>query len=323
MFRRHFISLFSSIFICIFISIPAASFGQDPDEQVQPRTKYLKSKAVTQDHKVAPQLATRPQLKATALDKRPDFQVERFEIEPLTPIVGQPYNIEVYMKPYPDLNMAWGPDVEMTVINTDAPQANIRKNWAKLEGKWYPNTPPLVFSFDGEPLMDVSKQLNKTVTVQFDINNEVEERDESNNTASRQFVFYSPNQKLPDLRFHSQGAQNFSSDSPDQQKGANEPVKCWGFIKNVGDAATSKPFTIKVEGDDDRNSGTHFTQLVAVNKSLSPGEVFQFHFYHTWKTAGMKVLWFDADINNEIAESDDNNNSSRGLTGGLTLRLHD
>jgi hypothetical protein len=91
----------------------------------------------------------------------------------------------------------------------------------------------------------------------------------------------------------------------------------WGYVVNFGND-TARPFKIKIIGDLNRDLGTKFTKIIQINKLIKPNEIYTFYTYITWPTPGFKVCLFELDIDDQVIESNENNNTS---VGTCTLRI--
>ena len=292
---------------------------------VQPKTH--KKKAAMPKNKLAKKITPLTLKKQTAklpdTSHLPDLIVDKFELIPKYAILGEPYAINIWFKEYPRL--AKSPWVEVLRENIFAPALLRSTRKFSIPTQWRSNTPEITISYDAEQLVDVKVQQKKKLTITLDINNDIDERNESNNIVSYDFGLYPADTKMADLMFYdhkikhlaSESQYYFKSESPNFQKKVNEPVKIWGYVVNFGND-TARPFKIRIKGDLDRDLKTKFTKIIKINKQIKPNEVHTFHTYITWSTPGLKVCLFELDIDDQVIESNENNNTS---VGTCTLRI--
>lgn len=254
-------------------------------------------------------------------NNKPDFIIDRVKILPDPVYYGDNYQIKIWLKKYPPLSKT--AKVHMKNINVDAPFLLIFENSSNtIPRNWNPGTPQLIYNIpNGDRIyernaIDISKQQRKKVILNFDPNNQIDEKNETNNTQSHRFRILLKAQKLPDLIFYRH--TYIHNDSTSFEKGVNEAVNCWVEIYNDGNASAGN-FTMQIIGDDNRDKGTKFTRLIRIRRSLAPKEKYRINFRLKWTTPGMKVCnSFILDINNEIQESnEDNNKSTRGMTARI------
>ncbi|MCK5223125.1 MAG: hypothetical protein KAR14_16175, partial [Candidatus Aminicenantes bacterium] len=255
----------------------------------------------------------------------PDFIIDRCELDPKAAILSKPYKVNIWLKPYPDLQVS--PKVTANIINVFAPALLIQSRVGSLPKHWVSHSPQLVFQFNSENIIDITKQQKKKMTITFDTNNQITEKSEANNIQYYNYGLYPENTALADLLFYDhyikklqiESQYYFKSDSSGYQKGVNEVVHCTGYVVNFGNA-DARPFKIKIVGDLDRDLKTKFTRYIQVNKIIKPNEIYTFHFNMQWPTPGMKVALFELDINNTVIESNENNNKGASV---LTVKIHD
>lgn len=253
----------------------------------------------------------------------PDFVVDRFVLIPKYAILGQPYKMEIWLKEYPRLSKT--PWIQVVTENTAAPALLRTTRKYSIPAQWASRTPAITIDYPADQLVDIRVQQRKKLVITLDINNDIAEKNEANNTVTHDYGLYPENTPMSDLIFYDHPIKNkssekqyyFKSESPSNEKHVNQPVKIWGYIVNFGND-TARPFKIRITGDLDRDQKTKFTKVLQINKQIRPNEVYVFSDYLTWQTPGLKVCLFELDIDDQVIESNENNNRS---TGTCTIRI--
>lgn len=293
--------------------------------KVQPKT--IKKQAPTKKNKFANKSAPLVLKKQTAKlpdnSHLPDLIVDKFELIPKYAILGEPYKIKIWFKEYPKL--AKSPWTEVVKENIFAPALLRSTRKFSIPTQWKSSSPGIIINYDAEQLVDITVQQKKKLTITLDINNDIAEKNEGNNIITHDFGLYPSNTKMADLMFYDhyikklaiESQYYFKSESPNFQKQVHQPVKIWGYVVNFGND-TARPFKIKIIGDLNRDLKTKFTKIIQINKLIKPNEIYTFHTYITWSTPGLKVCLFELDIDDQVIESNENNNTS---VGTCTLRI--
>jgi len=295
----------------------------------QVQSKTIKKQAPLQKNKVANKSAPLVMKKQTAKlpdnSHLPDLIVDKFELIPKYAILGEPYEIKIWFKEYPRL--AKSPLIEVVKENTFAPALLRSTREFSVPTQWKSHSPEITINYDAERLIDITVQQKKKLTVTLDMNNDIAEKNEGNNIITHDFGLFPSDTKMADLMFYDHHIKKlaiesqyyFKSESPNFQKHVHQPVKIWGYVVNFGND-TARPFKIKIIGDLNRDLKTKFTKIIQINKQIKPDEIYTFHTYITWPTPGFKVLLFELDIDDQVIESNENNNTS---VGTCTLRIAD
>jgi hypothetical protein len=273
--------------------------------------------------KITPLVIKKQTAKLPDTSHLPDLIVDRFELIPKYARLGEPYKIKIWFKEYPVL--AKSPWVEVVRENTFAPALLRSTRKFSIPTQWKSYDPGITITYDAEKLVDITVQQKKKLTITLDIENDIDERNEGNNIITHDFGLYPADTKMADLMFYDhyikklaiESQYYFKSESPNFQKKVHQPVKIWGYVVNFGND-TARPFKIKIIGDLDRDLKTKFTKVIQINKLIKPNEIHTFHTYITWSTPGLKVCLFELDIDDQVIESNENNNTS---VGTCTLRI--
>jgi hypothetical protein len=289
--------------------------------------KTIKKQAPVQKNKVANKSAPLVLKKQTAKlpdnSHLPDLIVDKFELIPKYAILGEPYTIKIWFKEYPGL--AKSPWIEVVKENTFAPALLRSTRKISIPTQWKSHSPGITINYDAERLIDITVQQKKKLTITLDMDNDIAEKNEGNNIITHDFGLFPSNTKMADLMFYDHKIKKlaiesqyyFKSESPNFQKHVHQPVKIWGYVVNFGND-TARPFKIKIIGDLNRDLGTKFTKIIQINKLIKPNEIYTFYTYITWPTPGFKVCLFELDIDDQVIESNENNNTS---VGTCTLRI--
>ncbi len=300
--RFYFISTITLLFFLV-----STGFAQAPVKAVKRAPKTLKNRI----------------LKPIDNSHLPDLIIDRFELIPQYATMSEPYQIKIWFKEYPILVKS--PRVKIVRKNIFAPALLINSREFSIPTQWKSYNPGITISYDAEKQIDIKVQQKKRLTITLDINNDIAEKNESNNTITHDYGLYPADTKLPDLMFYDhyikklaiESKYYFKSESSNFQKRVHEKVKIWGYVVNFGNA-TARPFKIKIKGDLNRDLNTKFTKTIHVKKQIKPNEIYTFYTYITWPTPGYKVCLFELDIDDEVIESNENNNDS---VGTCSLRI--
>lgn len=289
--------------------------------------RTIKKRASSQKSKIVNKNTTRFMKKRSANlpdnSHLPDLIIDKFELVPKYAILGEPYTIKIWFKEYPRL--AKSPRVEVVKENIFAPALLRSTRSFSIPTQWKSYSPGITINYDAEQLIDITVQQKKRLTITLDINNDIAEKNEGNNKITHDFGLYPSNTRMADLMFYdhpikhlaSESQYYFKSESPNFQKHVHQPVKIWGYVVNYGND-TARPFKIKMTGDLNRELKTKFTKIIPINKLIKPNEIYTFYTYMTWPTPGLKVCLFELDIDDQVIESNENNNTS---VGTCTLRI--
>jgi|GEM_PF-4077253 len=247
-----------------------------------------------------------------------DLAVEGIEIVPPYPRVGGDCQYRVWLQNYRRLNTK--PVGQLLQENIHNPGFNQKLRTFWIPQEWHPNEPAFVFDCRGTHPNDPNLlQGRYKVTVTLDTKNEVSEHIEHNNRFSTEYSLYRSDQRMADLSFEERN-HYFESDSPSNQRGSNQNVKIWGYIKNGGDA-TARPFTVDMECQIDREGpgwSNTFTKQIRIGRQIKPGEVHRFESNATWPVSGLKVCRFSLDSADDVIESNETNNDAQTV---LSVRI--
>lgn len=291
------------------------------------RRKTIKKQTSSQQKKIfkksATQFKKKPIKKLPDNSNLPDLIIDKFELVPKYAILGERYTIKIWFKEYPRLvKTPWAKVVKENIF---APALLRNTSKFPIPTQWKSSSPEITINYDAEQIIDMTVQQKKRLTISLDINNEIAEKNEGNNIITYDFGLYPSNTRMADLIFYdhpikglaSESQYYFKSESPNFQKHVHQPVKIWGYVVNYGND-TARPFKIKITGDLDRDLKTKFTKIIQINKLIKPNEVYTFYTNITWSSPGLKVCVFDLDIDDQVIESNEDNNTS---VGTCSLRI--